>query len=67
MRRNACARVNAPLGARGEFYFENLPEGRHEAEVTFEGGSCAFMLTIPRSQEPALDLGELRCSVIEPR
>jgi outer membrane usher protein len=59
--------VNSPLGASGEFYFENLPEGKHEANVTFEGGSCSFILTIPRSEEPALDLGALKCAVTDKR
>ena len=63
----AGEKVDSPLGAHGEFYFENLPEGRHEAQVTFEGRACAFILTIPRSEEPALELGTLKCAVTESR
>jgi outer membrane usher protein len=59
--------VSSPLGAKGEFYFENLPEGKHEASVTYDGGSCSFILTVPRSEEPALDLGTLRCTSTRPR
>ena len=55
--------MTSPLGNAGEFYFENLPEGRHEASVTHEGRSCAFMLTVPHSAEAAITLGTLKCTV----
>ena len=59
----AGERMTSPLGNAGEFYFENLPEGRHEAAVTHEGRSCVFMLTVPPSTEPAITLGTSRCTV----
>jgi outer membrane usher protein len=54
--------ASSPLGARGEFYFENLPQGTHEAAVKYDGGSCSFILTVPHSDQPTLDLGTLRCT-----
>jgi outer membrane usher protein len=57
----------SPLGAKGEFYFENLREGRHPADVRFDGTSCRFVLTVPRSEAPALDVGDVKCTVIDAR
>lgn len=59
----AGERLASPLGNSGEFYFENLPEGRHEASVTHEGRSCSFMLTVPHSEEAAISLGTLKCTL----
>jgi outer membrane usher protein len=63
----AGERMTSPLGNAGEFYFENLPEGRHEASVTHEGRSCVFMLTVPQSTEPAITLGTFKCTVSQAR
>jgi outer membrane usher protein len=63
----AGERMVSPLGTAGEFYFENLPEGRHEASVAHEGRSCVFILTVPTSTEAAISLGTLRCTVTQPR
>jgi len=63
----AGERMSSPLGNGGEFYFENLPEGRHEASVTHEGRSCAFMLDVPQSTEAAITLGTSRCTVTPSR
>jgi outer membrane usher protein len=59
----AAGRLESPLGNSGEFYFENLPAGRHQASVTHDGRSCAFMLDVPRSNETALNLGTITCTV----
>jgi outer membrane usher protein len=61
----AGERMTSPLGNAGEFYFENLPEGRHEASVTHEGRSCVFMLTVPQSTEAAITLGTFTCTVAQ--
>jgi outer membrane usher protein len=63
----AGERLTSPLGNDGEFYFENLPEGRHEASVTHEDRTCAFMLDVPRSTEPGITLGTSRCTVTPSR
>ena len=59
----AGEQMTSPLGNAGEFYFENLPEGRHDASVTHEGRSCRFNLTVPPSTEAAITLGTLKCTV----
>jgi outer membrane usher protein len=61
----AGKRVVSPVGMQGQFYFENLPPGRHVAKI--EGGEqeCQFTLTVSSSNKPFLDLGTLRC-VAEP-
>ncbi len=63
---SAAEPVVSPLGGTGEFYFENLPDGRFDAVVEDANGTCAFVLEIPASDEPAVDLGELRCVPAEP-
>ena len=60
-------RMPSPLGTSGEFYFENLAAGRHEATVRHEGRSCAFVLAVPDSTEPALDLGTFTCAIAASR
>ena len=48
-------------GRGGEFYIENLKPGTYPAKVLVEGKSCQFDLTIPRSDETFVELGELVC------
>lgn len=48
-------------GRGGEFYTENLKPGTYPAKVPLEGKSCLFDLTIPRSDELFVELGELVC------
>ncbi len=54
--------VVSPVGSTGEFYFENLPSGRHAAAVQDEKGSCTFSVDVPESGEPLVNLGALRCT-----
>lgn len=51
----------SPIGTKGQFYFENLPAGRHPAKV--EGGDqdCEFTLNVPSSDSAFLDLGTIKC------
>jgi outer membrane usher protein len=53
----------SPLGNGGEFYLENVPEGRHPAKVESRGGVCRFVLEVPPSAESFLDLGAVVCKV----
>ncbi len=56
----------SPIGGRGEFYLENVPTGRHAAEVDFAGGRCRFSLEAPDvSEEAVVNLGPLRCEAGE--
>ena len=52
---------NLQTGRGGEFYIENLKPGSYPAKVLVEGKSCLFDLTIPRSDETFVELGELVC------
>ena len=55
-------RSSSPLGAAGEFYFENVPAGRHAAVVTHAQGACALTIEIPVVDGPLVALGTLRCT-----
>ncbi|MDH4231145.1 MAG: fimbria/pilus outer membrane usher protein [Nitrospirota bacterium] len=56
-------RFSGLVGRRGEFYIENVPEGRHRAEITYKSRQCFFELAVPDSREIWIDVGEsyLRC------
>ena len=54
--------VVSPLGAAGEFYFENVPAGRHTAVVTHAQGTCALTIEIPVVDGPLVSLGVVRCT-----
>ena len=56
----------SPIGAQGEFYFENLPAGPHPAAVEFGDTPCAFTLTVTPSAAPFIDLGTVRCDAGAP-
>lgn len=51
-----------PTGRGGEFYVENLKPGLYPASVNLGAAKCAFELSIPRSDDMFVDLGELYCA-----
>jgi outer membrane usher protein len=53
----------SPLGAEGEFYFENVKPGRHAAVVAQGDVTCRLTIEFPASDDPAVTLGVLPCSV----
>jgi outer membrane usher protein len=54
----------SPIGASGEFYFENVPAGRHPAEIQHKGRTCSFTFEVPAVAEaPVVDLGAIQCAV----
>jgi len=55
--------VDSPLGSNGNFYFENLPAGRHTATVEDEKGSCSFSIEVPSTSDVLVQLGTLTCTV----
>jgi len=57
------ARLKSPLGAQGQFWFEDLGVGTHLAEVEFREGTCRFELVVPKDAGPSLNLGILSCGV----
>jgi len=55
------ARLKSPLGAQGQFWFEDLGVGAHLAEVEFREGTCRFELVVPKDAGPSLNLGTVSC------
>jgi outer membrane usher protein len=55
--------ANSPVGEHGEFYFERLAAGRHEALLRYESISCTLTLDVPSVGAPVIDLGAVLCSV----
>ena len=55
--------VASPVGAKGEFYFENLTPGRHRASLRYDGGSCTFDLEVPALESAVNQLGLVTCIV----
>jgi outer membrane usher protein FimD/PapC len=57
----AGKRLVSPIGAAGEFYFEDLPTGRHDAVITYKDVTCAYTLNVPMTAAASLNLGRIRC------
>ena len=49
-------------GRGGEFYVENLPAGTYKASASNGEMACSFALTVPRSDEMFVDLGNIVCT-----
>ncbi len=56
------SRLKSPLGADGQFWFEDLGVGTHLAEVEFREGTCRFELVVPKDPGTSLNLGTVSCS-----
>jgi outer membrane usher protein len=59
----AGKRLVSPIGDGGEFYFEDLPAGRHDAVVSDGDAACHFEIDVPMTTAASLNLGKLRCAV----
>jgi outer membrane usher protein len=55
-------RFRSPLGADGQFWFGDLPVGKHTAQVDFRDGACRFELVVPASASASVNLGTLSCA-----
>jgi outer membrane usher protein len=55
--------IRGLVGIGGEFYIENVPRGKHPAQVTYKSRICNFELTIPESEDIWIDIGEVTCSL----
>ena len=55
--------ATSPVGEHGEFYFERLAAGRHEALLRYESIACTLTLDVPNVGAPVIDLGAVLCSV----
>jgi outer membrane usher protein FimD/PapC len=53
----------SPVGSDGTFYFENLPKGTHHAVMEYRGSRCTFTLEIPDTNDTAVDVGTVRCTL----
>jgi len=51
----------SPLGALGEFYFENVAAGTYDAVTEYAGGKCTSKLEIPAAKTDVIKLGLLTC------
>jgi outer membrane usher protein len=56
----------SPLGEEGEFELSGLDPGAHAALIEWSGGTCAFVLMLPASQDTLIDLGTLTCANPKP-
>lgn len=54
--------ITGLIGRNGEFYIENVPAGKHISQVAYDSKKCHFELTIPKSDEIWIDIGEVICS-----
>lgn len=57
--------INFPTGKDGEFYLENLKTGDYRAEFSYKGSQCSFMLKMPASEDPIVDIGEVVCDRVK--
>jgi outer membrane usher protein len=55
--------LDSPIGNKGEFYLENISPGRYKANVEYLQGLCIFDLNVPHSEQPIVNLGNLKCIV----
>lgn len=51
------------VGTQGEFYFENLSPGAHQARVMLDNNICEVRFQVPESDEMLIELGDLECMV----
>lgn len=52
-------RFEVASAREGAFYVENLPAGRHRAEVELRGRRCEFTLVVPQTPATEIVLGEV--------
>lgn len=55
--------IEGMVGRNGEFYFENIPSGKHAATILYNGKECFFDIIIPDSIEMMINLGEVVCEL----
>ena len=55
--------ASSPVGENGEFYFERLAPGRHDALLRYKSVSCTLTLDVPSVGAPVVDLGSVVCAV----
>lgn len=53
--------IEGLIGTDGEFYLENVPNGKYAAKIIYRGKECHFDIIIPDSTEVLVDLGKIIC------
>jgi len=53
--------ATSPLAEDGAFWIEGVPPGKYRARVEWRGRACTFTLSLPASDAPVTDLGDVRC------
>jgi outer membrane usher protein len=51
----------SPIGRTGQFALENLPAGKHPAQIETENGVCELELQVPETTGQ-IDLGHISCT-----
>lgn len=54
-------RMESPLNATGEFYFESVPTGTYTASAMWQGRTCEAQLRMPDGKTTVNDVGAIRC------
>jgi outer membrane usher protein len=62
--RAAGQTYESPIGSDGQFYFENVPAGRHNAVITYPDGSCTAAVVVPESKALVVQIGMLTCTAV---
>ncbi len=59
--RSGVDQLSSPIARDGEFEFEGLPPGLHQAHIEYAGGACEMSLWVPKPASAVLELGALVC------
>jgi outer membrane usher protein len=57
--------IEGMIGLDGEYYFENVPQGKHTATVRFKEKNWEFDLVIPDTEETIVDAGRSICREVK--
>ena len=53
--------ITSPIGPTGEFYFEMLPPGQHQAKLEYLGATGTCLVVVPVSTAIVVKLGSITC------
>ncbi len=57
--------IEGLIGLDGEFYFENVPQGKHTAKVTYKDKDWVFDLIVPDTDDTLVDTGKNFCREVK--
>lgn len=55
-------KTDEPLGTKGNFFLQDLPEGRYELQVQWQGAQASCPITVPVTKSPIQDLKNIACT-----